>query len=795
MERTKCLPVLFMDWYFCHFGNPIKIKIYDSSGLNLVYRLLARTQEQESDPLSHEIVIFLCDQVPGIDTPLETIAESIHLEFNSIGVGAHINSIQMLEDDLAEIEIVCVERVELLELISDKDIITAKIIQAEEYGNFTRSAKDLSDDLLLIVKKLINYKVISNDWYEYLRERRNADVGGFSDALVSLSTTFLRDDEAFSKQELRGLLKDTCVDRRLFVIYEKFRNHLYEYELRDSTLQKLRRESMLRQRLAQIEHELQQETGEDEDDRIEEFAERIKKAEMPQEAREMAEKQLKKLSMIPDHFMEAEVIRTYLDWMCSLPWSVYSEFILDIPRLKQILDEDHYDLEKIKKQIIEHFAVLKIKPDKKPPILCLIGPPGVGKTSLSLSLARATGRELVRISLGGVRDEAEIRGHRRTYVGALPGRIIQGMKKAGTINPIFVLDEIDKMGADSRGDPAAALLEVLDPEQNYAFSDNYLEVPFDLSKVMFVCTGNYEQDIPLTLKDRMTVLRLPGYTRKEKLEIAKKFLIPKQIEENGLSEFKEKIKFSQATLNAIIENYTNEAGVRNLERAIASALRSGLAVPIAQEKELSYKIQKKELINILGPIKYDNDQRARVDQPGIVTALAVTPIQGEILTIGSLKMKGTGKFEATGRMGEVMKESTAVARTCAIKYLERHKLDVDLSSLDVHVQFEGNDIPKDGPSAGAALTLAIISLLTDRPVRDDLTLTGEIAFRNNGTVLPVGGIKDKLLAAERYGFKHVFIPKQNKKDLVDLPDEVKEKINIMLVEKLDEIVDFAFNLK
>jgi ATP-dependent Lon protease len=479
------------------------------------------------------------------------------------------------------------------------------------------------------------------------------------------------------------------------------------------------------------------------------------------------------------------VTRTYLEWLVELPWAITTEDKLDIQMARDILNSDHYDLEKVKKRILEYLAVRKLKADKKGPILCLVGPPGVGKTSLGRSIARALGRKFVRISLGGVRDEAEIRGHRRTYVGSLPGRLIQGMKKAGANNPVFMLDEIDKLGHDFRGDPAAALLEVLDPEQNHSFSDHYLEVPFDLSKVMFVATANIMDPIPPALRDRLEVLEIPGYTREEKMNISRQFLVPKQLSEHGLSP--EKVIFEDAAVGEIIDSYTREAGVRNLEREVANVIR-GVAVLVADEKAKEIeRITVERVPDFLGPQKHLSEVAERTAEPGVATGLAWTPVGGDILFIEATKMNGKGQLVLTGQLGDVMKESAQAALSFIRSRARWLGLEETfLEKNDLHVHIPAGAIPKDGPSAGVTMFVAMASLLTGKPVRNDVAMTGEITLR--GLVLPVGGIKEKFLAAHRAGIKRVIMPERNRKDIIEIPEQPRKEIEIIFVKRMDELL-------
>jgi len=550
-------------------------------------------------------------------------------------------------------------------------------------------------------------------------------------------------------------------------------------------IDKTQREYYLREQLKAIQKEL----GETDDkmSEMDEIRKKILEARMPPDVQKIAEKELDRLSKMSNMSAEYTVSRTYLDWLTEIPWSQATEDNLNIKDASRILDEDHYDLTKVKKRILEYLAVRKLKSDMKGPILCFVGPPGVGKTSLGKSIARALGRKFMRISLGGIRDEAEIRGHRRTYVGALPGRIIQGVKKAGSNNPVFMLDEVDKIGMDFRGDPSSALLEVLDPEQNFSFSDHYLEVPFDLSKVMFIATANMLDPVPPALKDRMEVLELPGYTEEEKLMIAKQFLIPKERNEHGLNE--DLIEFQDDALKVVIKSHTRESGVRNLEREIATICRA-VARDVAEGMTDKKVITADSIHGYLGPIKFFSEVAERVKYSGVATGLAWTPTGGDILFIESTKMRGKGNLTLTGQLGDVMKESAQAA----LSYIRGKAGDFGITEdffekNDLHVHVPQGAIPKDGPSAGVTMLVSLVSLLTDRHVRNDVAMTGEITLR--GLVLPVGGIKEKVLAAKRAGIKAVILPKLNEKDLEEVPESIKENMEFKFIERMDEAVEIC----
>jgi ATP-dependent Lon protease len=550
-----------------------------------------------------------------------------------------------------------------------------------------------------------------------------------------------------------------------------------------SELDKGQREFYLREQLKAIQKEL----GEtDEHAReIEELRKKILEAKMPETTNAVALKELDRLAKMPPQAAEYTVSRTYIDWLISLPWSVSTQDSLNIRRAQKILNDDHYDLEKVKTRILEYLAVKKLKPDSKGTILCFIGPPGVGKTSLGKSIARALGRKFIRISLGGIRDEAEIRGHRRTYVGALPGRIIQSIKTCGTNNPVFMLDEIDKVGTDFRGDPSSALLEVLDPEQNNAFSDHYLEVPFDLSRVMFIATGNVIDPIIPALKDRMEMIDLPGYILDEKLEIAKKYLIPRQINENGLKQAN--IVFDDEAVKSIISNYTKEAGVRNLERLIGSICRKA-AKRIAEGKRGKLKITAGNLRQLLGPQKIASEVAAREGQIGIATGLAWTPYGGEILFIESLQTRGKKGLILTGLLGDVMKESCQAALSYLKTKLSKWRIsDTEFATQEFHIHIPSGAIPKDGPSAGLAVVMSLASLIRKEPINPKIAFTGEVTL--SGRVLPVGGIKEKVIAAQRAGIEKIVLPKENEKDLHEIPKHVRAGLSFVFVSKIDQTLN------
>jgi ATP-dependent Lon protease len=581
------------------------------------------------------------------------------------------------------------------------------------------------------------------------------------------------------KNRMRTVLQFLSRQLEVLKVREKINTQVQEEMGRNQ------REYVLRQQLKAIKEELGEldDAGGD----LEEFKEKIAEAKMPAEVEKVAHKQYERLKIMQPSSAEYTVTRTYLEWLVELPWAISTEDKLDIQEARDILNADHYDLEKVKKRILEYLAVRKLKADKKGPILCLLGPPGVGKTSLGRSIAKAMGRKFVRISLGGVRDEAEIRGHRRTYVGSLPGRIVQSLKKAGTNNPIFMLDEIDKLGHDFRGDPASALLEVLDPEQNNSFSDHYLEVPFDLSHVMFLATANMIDPVPPALKDRLEILELPGYTRDEKRNIARQFLVPKQLEEHGLKN--DQVDVTDEAVSEVIDSYTREAGVRNLERELGSVCR-GVAVKVAEGATEKFSIGAKEVPDYLGPQKFMSEVAERTAEAGVATGLAWTPVGGDILFIEATRMPGKGSLVLTGQLGDVMKESAQAALSFVRSRARWLGIEENfLDKTDIHVHIPAGAIPKDGPSAGVTMFTSLASLLTGKPVRSDVAMTGEISLR--GAVLPVGGIKEKVLAAHRAGIKRIIMPERNQKDMVDVPDQAKNEMEFHFVKRIDELLPLA----
>ncbi|HDI52029.1 MAG TPA: endopeptidase La [Bacteroidetes bacterium] len=678
-------------------------------------------------------------------------------------------------------------RMEVLEYVQTEPYLKAKIQPLEDVIEKSLELEALAKNITIQFQKIVNLVPQLPDELQ-IAVMNISHPGKLADLVAS--------NLNLSLEEKQQILEAIDVKKRLEKLTIFINRELQVLEVGtkiqsqvQSELSKNQREYFLRQQLEAIRKEL----GE-EDERtmeIKELKEKIKAAKMPKDVEKEAMRELDRLSKMPPGAAEYTVSRTYLDWLIALPWSVSTEDNLDIAQAQKVLDEDHYDLDKVKERILEYLAVRKLKSDMKGPILCFVGPPGVGKTSLGRSIARALGRKFVRISLGGARDEAEIRGHRRTYIGALPGRIIQGIRNAGSNNPVFMLDEVDKLGVDFRGDPSSALLEVLDPEQNYAFVDHYLDVPFDLTKVMFITTANLLDPIPAALRDRMEVLELPGYTEEEKLHIAKKYLIPKQLEAHGLTA--DHLVFDDEAIMRIVREYTREAGLRNLEREIAAICRR-VARKVAEGETEKQQITENKIPEFLGPPRFFFEVAERTSEPGVATGLAWTPSGGDILFIEASKMPGKKGLILTGHLGEVMKESAQAA----LSYIRSKAKELGVNErffdkYDIHIHVPAGAIPKDGPSAGVTISTALLSLLREEPVRSDVAMTGEITLR--GKILPVGGIKEKILAAKRAGIKVVILPEKNKKDLEEVPQQAKDELQFHFVDTLDEVFEIAFDSK
>jgi ATP-dependent Lon protease len=628
----------------------------------------------------------------------------------------------------------------------------------------------------------------------YLPEELQLAAANVDDpsALCNLVASTLR----LKTAEKQSLLELTSVEARLREVSAILNRELEVFELGSKIqsqvqeeMEKGQREFFLRQQLKAIQDELGE--GDAEQAEVNELRARLEELDLPEDARKAAERELGRLEKLPSAAAEYGVIRTYLDWLASLPWGKTTEDNLDLDNARKVLDEDHFDLEKVKDRILEHLAVSKLKNDLSGPILCFVGPPGVGKTSLGQSIGRALGRKFARLSVGGVRDEAEIRGHRRTYIGAMPGTIIRTLRDAESMNPVMLIDEIDKMGADFRGDPASAMLEVLDPEQNKSFRDHYLDLPFDLSKVLFICTANTLDTIPSPLLDRMDVISLSGYTEDEKFGIAKRYLLPKQLEAHGLD--RDRVRFTDNAVRLIIREYTREAGVRNLERRLADVLRKA-ARQIAEGKTRAktLRIDDRRVRSWLGPRRFEGEVRKRTSDPGVATGLAFTTVGGDVLFFEATAYPGKGRLTITGQLGDVMQESAQAALSWVRAHAEQLGLDPSwFTEHDVHLHVPAGAVPKDGPSAGITMATAIASLVRNQPVSEDVGMTGEITL--TGQVLPIGGIREKALAAQRAGLKRVIIPKDNEPDLAELPAETRRELEFVPVSSINEVLEAAFD--
>jgi ATP-dependent Lon protease len=663
-------------------------------------------------------------------------------------------------------------------LLGEFDEVPDELVESREVEALTRNVQNLFARIIGLVP--------------YLPEELQLAAANVDDpsALCHLVASTMR----IKTEEKQQLLETANVEERLREVSRILNRELEVFELGtkiqtqvQSEIEKGQREFFLRQQLKAIQDEL----GESDPERaeLEELRERLGQLELPEEIRKAAERELGRLERLPAAAAEHGVIRTYLEWILTLPWDKTTADHLDLDEARKILDEDHYDLEKVKDRIIEYLAVLKLRQDFRAPILCFVGPPGVGKTSLGQSIARTLGRKFVRISVGGVRDEAEVRGHRRTYIGAMPGTILRALRDAETKNPVFLIDEIDKMGTDFRGDPASAMLEVLDPEQHSSFRDHYLDLPFDLSRVLFICTANTIDTIPPALLDRMDVIYLSGYTEDEKFGIARKYLIPKQLREHGLSP--SKVTIADKAVRLTIREYTREAGVRNLERQLAALCRKA-ATAIAKREAQKVKIDDEKVRAWLGPRRFPGEVRKRTSEPGVATGLAWTPVGGEILFIEAGAYDGKGRLKLTGQLSEVMQESGETAFSWVRSSAVTLGLDPGwFAAHDVHIHVPAGAVPKDGPSAGVAMATAIVSLIKDRPVADDVGMTGEITL--TGQVLPIGGVREKVLAAQRAGLKRVILPRENEPDLEELPPEVQKGMSFVFADEVDQVLDAALD--
>ncbi len=701
-------------------------------------------------------------------------------------VGTAVKVVRLSKQDGSTVLMVQgIARVNIAETVSREPYRRVKIVRLQEVESNDQRTNAMVTNVMGLFKRIVELSPHIPE--EMLQLARNIDQPG---PLTDMITSTL-DLDPHKKQEILNALDVTDrLERLTLFLNQELELKEVGKKIQDQVkkgIDKSQREYYLREQLKAIQKEL----GMDQEgpSEVKELSRRLQEKDLPENVLKAAEKEIDRLSKMSPSSPEYTVSRTYLDWIMDLPWKEATEDHLEIDRAEKTLNKYHYNLDKIKRRILEYLAVRKLNPGHKGPILCLVGPPGTGKTSLGRSIAEALDRKFVRMSLGGVRDEAEIRGHRRTYVGALPGRIIQGIKRAGSNNPVFVLDEIDKVGNDFRGDPSSALLEVLDPEQNFSFSDHYLDLEFDLSKVMFIATANQLDPVPAPLKDRMEILELTGYTEDEKVRIATKFLIPRQIKAHGLK--RKQVSIRMAALRKIIREYTREAGLRSLEREIGAVCR-GMARKVAEGEKGRFVVTENQVREYLGNPRYNQDPAERSSTPGVATGLAWTPAGGDILFVEATMMPGQKSLVLTGQLGDVMKESAQAA----LSYLRSKAPNLGISEdfykdLDLHIHVPAGAIPKDGPSAGVTMLTALASLLTSRTVRPKLAMTGEATLR--GSVLPVGGIKEKVLAASRSGIKHLILPKGNEHDLDEIPDKIKNQMTFHLVAKMDEVLDLALS--
>jgi ATP-dependent Lon protease len=703
-----------------------------------------------------------------------------------VGVVGIVARMLKVPDGTLRILVQGTQRVQLGPFVAEEPYLVARIAELPDVLDEGPELEALTRNVQRTFSEIVEH-------IPYLPEELQMAVANIEDpaALGHLIAGALR----ISTEEKQGLLEEVDVAARLRRLSQILARELEVVQLGSqiqsqvqSEVDKGQREFFLRQQLKAIQDELGE--GDEQQAEVNELRQRVEEAELPEHALKAAERELSRLEKLPPAAAEHGVIRTYLEWLVELPWSKQTEDNLDIAHAREVLDADHYDLEKVKDRILEYLAVRKLKPDSPGPILCFVGPPGVGKTSLGRSIAKALGREFERISVGGVRDEAEIRGHRRTYIGAMPGTIVRALRDAGSRNPVFMIDEIDKMGADFRGDPSSAMLEVLDPAQNDSFRDHYLDLEFDLSEVLFIATANILDTVPIPLQDRMETIELAGYTLEEKRHIARRYLVPRQIEANGLKP--SQIEFSDSALTAIIEEYTREAGVRNLERQIGTICRK-VARDVAEGKAKGKaRISAKRARELLGRRRVFAEQRRRTKDPGVATGLAWTPAGGDVLFIEATAMPGSGKLTITGQLGDVMKESAQAALSYVRGHWRDLAADLDESWFaehDIHIHVPAGAVPKDGPSAGVAMTVALASLISGRPVRNDVAMTGEVTL--TGQVLPIGGLKEKSLAAQRAGIKRVIVPERNEGDVAEIPEHERSELEFVYVDEVSKAIAAA----
>lgn len=726
----------------------------------------------------NRIIGVLLSKKPNIESEYST--DDLH----SVGSLAMILKMAKSDNNKVQLMVQGLGRYKINEFVNDDPYLQARVEPLTNIDSDDKQTKALMTNALNLYQKIIE---LSPGLPPEIGEMANSipDPGTLADMITSTINSSLKDKQAVLelqnvKQRLKKVTKTLNYQLEILEMGTKIQSQVKE------DMSSKQKEYYLRQQMKAIQDELGE--SEETSTEVEEYAAKIAEKNLPEEASREANRELKRLARMHPSSSEYSVVLSYLDWITSLPWDEKTDDNLDIAAAKKILDSDHFGLDKAKKRIIEYLSVRKLKPDSKGPILCLFGPPGTGKTSLGMSIARALNRKFIRMALGGMKDEAEIRGHRRTYVGALPGRVIQGIRRCGSNNPVIVLDEIDKVGNSFQGDPSSALLEVLDPEQNFSFSDHYLDVPFDLSKVMFVTTANVLHTIPPALRDRLEILELSGYTEEEKIKITNKYLIPKQRREHGLKA--NQLTITRGATRLLISGYTREAGLRNLEREVANLCR-GVASMIAQEETEAVNISVDNISDFLGHVRFTRETSARISTPGIVLGLAWTPSGGEILYIEATVMKGAKGLQLTGQLGSVMKESASTALSFIRSNASKLGINDEIfRNIDIHIHVPSGAIPKDGPSAGITMLTAMLSVITGRVTRKKLAMSGEITLR--GQVLAVGGVKEKILAAHRAGVKTIILPKWNEKDLEDIPENVLNSITFHFIDKMDELLNLAF---
>jgi ATP-dependent Lon protease len=769
LELPKALPVLPLKETVVFPDSATPLAIGQERSIKLIDDVVARDRLLALVTVKSEDV-----EQPGWD------------DLYGVGTAAIVHKLIKVPDGTLRILVQGVERIQLEARVQDDPYLIGEFEQMPDVAEETPELEALTRNVQMLYGRIV-------DLVPYLPAELELAAANVDDpsALSYLVASTMR----LKTEEKQQLLEQANVEARLRDLSRILNRELEVFELGtkiqsqvQSEMEKGQREFFLRQQMKAIQEELGE--GDPEQAEIRELRERTEAADLPEETRKAVDRELARLERLPAAAAEYGVIRTYIDWILSLPWSQTTEDNLDLPHSRQVLDEDHFDLDKVKERIIEYLAVAKLRGDVSGSILCFVGPPGVGKTSLGQSIARALERKYTRISVGGVRDESEIRGHRRTYIGAMPGTIIRALRDAESRNPVFLIDEIDKMGSDFRGDPASAMLEVLDPEQHSTFRDHYLDLPFDLSKVLFICTANQLETIPPPLLDRMDVIHLSGYTEDEKLGIAKRYLVPKQLEAHGLPA--DQVSLTEGALRTLIREYTREAGVRNLERQIAALCRKAARRVAEGKAKGSTRIDERRTRSWLGPRRFSGEVRKRTEDPGVATGLAVTAVGGDVLFIEATAFPGRGRLKVTGQLGEVMEESAEAALSWVRSHAEQVGVDPEwFSEHDIHVHVPAGAVPKDGPSAGITMVTAIVSLVTGRPVSDDVAMTGEVTL--TGQVLPIGGVREKVLAAQRAGVHTVVIPSENEPDLEDLPAETRKGLEFVLAQHVDQVLDAALD--